>query len=91
MGWKQRSILDAKNQAFEAADMAGKKSTDDYTGPPSLRPVPADAKEISYPELLAMLFKEGEKQDPVEVKASQLRNWRSSRKQVDMNALFAPR
>jgi len=91
MDWKRRNILDAKNLALEEADLKGKKAADDYSGPATLRPIPSDAKPITYEELMAMVFKEEEKPEKEALKVQQLTEWRSSRKQVDVNALFAPR
>ena len=93
MGWKRRAALEAKEAAIAAAEAGDDDAKDRYSGPRVLRPVPDDAVEISYEELMAMMFKEGgaEEHSAEEAKAQQLADWRASRKLVNVNALFAPR
>ena len=53
--------------------------------------MPEDAEEVTYEQLMGMLFDEKGAADPAEVRASQREEWRSSRKLVNINALFSPR
>ena len=60
MNWKRRKALELKEQEYyeklrgdEQAD-----SNSGYEGPLSLKPMPEDAKQITYDELMGMLFTE---------------------------------
>lgn len=90
MNWKRRKALDLKEKAY--FESLGNSEEDGYVGPLSLRPIDDDAKEITYNELMDMMF--NEKDDGMsssDIKKEQKEEWRSSRKFVDVDALFAPR
>jgi hypothetical protein len=93
MNWKRRAALDLKEQEYyEAMKSSSDSENDGYEGPLSLRPIDEDAKEITYDQLMGMLFNESDDaMSSADIKQEQKEQWRSSRKFVDVNALFAPR
>jgi hypothetical protein len=96
MNWKRRAALEAKEKALVAAERKAAGMTEEapYDGPLSLTPIPADAVDISFPELMDMIMDEKHftpQGTPAEQKAEQRADWRSSRKLVNVDMLFAPR
>ena len=98
MGWKRRAALEKKEAALEELERAESGYEVVYTGPASLRPVDPEGEEITYDQLMALLFKDGEigefhgsDDDPAVARKERREQWKESRKKVSVDALFAPR
>jgi hypothetical protein len=99
MDWKRRAILQKKEDDLVAQEISKgieAKVSIDTSLPRSLRPYEGAAKEITYDDLMKMMFKkEDEGADSEDAaksrKAAQKEEWRSSRKFVNFNSVFIPR
>ncbi len=86
---KERALLESEGFDFSSA-----KSEADAI-PFKYRPPPADAKQITYDELIDMLLKPGPNMSSPEERKLQKEKekieWNSKRKKVNINALFVAR
>jgi len=97
MNWKRRAALSVREKELVAAERkAAGLGVEDapYEGALALTPIPKDAVDITFPELMDMLMDEKHftpQGSPEEIRAKQKADWRLSRKLVNTDALFAPR